>query len=159
MVSASAYMGLTPAVVRYRLSGLHRGPSGELVVPNKVFAKVSRLEVAERFMRPAPKAMIAELLAAGRISAAEAELAPLVPLAEDITAEADSGGHTDHRPLVVLLPSFLRLRDRVSAEEGYAARGLSLRVPALRLSICSVRRRLAAPARRGCHRSPRRAPP
>jgi trans-AT polyketide synthase/acyltransferase/oxidoreductase domain-containing protein len=128
MVSASAYMGLTPAVVRYRLSGLHRGPSGELVVPNKVFAKVSRLEVAERFMRPAPKAMIAELLAAGRISTAEAELAPLVPLAEDITAEADSGGHTDHRPLVVLLPAFLRLRDRVSAEEGYAARGLSLRV-------------------------------
>ena len=34
----------------------------------------------------------------------EAELAARVPVAEDITVEADCGGHTDNRPLAALLP-------------------------------------------------------
>ena len=42
-------------------------------------------------------------------------------MAEDVTAEADSGGHTDRRPLVGLLPTLQRLRDRIASEEGYAA--------------------------------------
>ncbi|MDP6935518.1 MAG: 2-nitropropane dioxygenase, partial [Myxococcota bacterium] len=59
---------------------------------------------------------------------AQGELAGLVPMAEDITAEADSGGHTDRRPLVALLPVLMRLRDRVCAEENYRSRGLWVRV-------------------------------
>jgi PfaD family protein len=51
-------------------------------------------------------------------------------MAEDITVEADSGGHTDHRPLVALIPMFTRLRARVMAEEGYAARGVSIHIGA-----------------------------
>jgi PfaD family protein len=43
-------------------------------------------------------------------------------VAEDITAEADSGGHTDRRPLPVLIPIFRRLADRIAAEQGYAVR-------------------------------------
>ena len=34
-------------------------------------------------------------------------------MADDITVEADSGGHTDNRPLVALLPSIVRLRDEM----------------------------------------------
>ena len=49
-------------------------------------------------------------------------LARHVPMAEDITAEADSGGHTDRRPLVVLLPVLQRLRDKIATEQGYAMR-------------------------------------
>ena len=129
-VSASAYMGLTPAVVRYRLAGIHQRPDGTIVCPNAVFAKVSRPEVAERFLRPAPDDVIAGLVEAGHLGPAEAAMAKQVPVAEDITAEADSGGHTDHRPLLVLLPELQRLRDRVSAEEGYGARGCVPRVGA-----------------------------
>ena len=33
-------------------------------------------------------------------------------MAEDLTAEADSGGHTDNRPAITLLPTMLALRDR-----------------------------------------------
>ena len=33
-------------------------------------------------------------------------------MADDITVEADSGGHTDNRPLVLLLPTILELRDQ-----------------------------------------------
>ncbi len=128
-VSASAYMALTPAIVRYRLNDIH-AVDGKVVCPNHVFAKVSRPEVAEPFLRPAPKRMIDELVAAGHLTQAQARLAALVPIAEDVTAEADSGGHTDRRPLLGLLPVFQRLRDRVAAEEGYAERGIFPRIGA-----------------------------
>ena len=129
-VSASAFMGLTPAVVRYRLTGIHAGPDGRPVCPNYVFAKVSRPEVAEHFLRPAPPEMVAALVEKGALTQAQAELARHIPIAEDITAEADSGGHTDHRPFSVLIPSLVALRDRISAEQGYAALGVVPRVGA-----------------------------
>lgn len=127
-VSASAFMRLTKAIVRYRLTGIHKDASGKVVAPNKVFAKVSRAEVAEPFMRPAPEKIVGQLVEAGALTAEQAELARTVPMAEDITAESDSGGHTDRRPLVVLLPTLFRLRDKVMAEEGYADRGIRIRV-------------------------------
>ncbi len=119
-VSASAFMTLTPAVVRYRVVGLSRAADGRIVEENHLFAKVSRPEVARRFLAPAPQAILDGLLAAGHITAEQADLAALVPLARDITAEADSGGHTDQRPLPVLVPLLLKLRDQISREQGYA---------------------------------------
>lgn len=118
-VEAAAYMALTPAVVRFAISGLREDPSGRIVRPRHVFAKVSRLEVAQKFLEPAPEAILQALLARGHITAREAELARHVPVAEDITVEADSGGHTDNRPLGALLPSMLGLRDRIAAARGY----------------------------------------
>jgi PfaD family protein len=125
--SASAFMRLTRAVVRYRLSGIEKS-GDEIVVPNKVFAKISRGETAEMFLRPAPKKLVEELVADGILTKGQAELAALVPMAEDVTMEADSGGHTDRRPLVGMLPVIRRLRDRVSKEERYAERGIHVRV-------------------------------
>ncbi|MBY8851414.1 2-nitropropane dioxygenase, partial [Saccharothrix sp. MB29] len=58
----------------------------------------------------------------GAISAEQAELAKRVPLADDLTAEADSGGHTDRRPLPVLLPELIALRDRVQRGAGLVRR-------------------------------------
>ena len=40
-------------------------------------------------------------------------------MADDITVEADSGGHTDNRPLVSLLPSIIALRDEIQAKYNY----------------------------------------
>lgn len=118
-ISASAFMGLTPAVVRFRLHGIHE-QDGRIVAPNHVLAKVSRTEVAEPFLRPAPAKLLQELVASGAITARQAELAAHIPVAGDVTPEADSGGHTDGRPLSVLVPVFRRLRDRVQAEQNYA---------------------------------------
>jgi len=129
-VSASAFMTLTPGIVRYRLHGIHKDSDGRIVCPNKVFAKVSRAEVAEPFMRPAPKGLVDQCVAEGWLTGEQAALAAQVPMAEDITAEADSGGHTDRRPLVVLLPTLQRLRDRVMQDEGYADRGIQIRIGA-----------------------------
>jgi trans-AT polyketide synthase, acyltransferase and oxidoreductase domains len=118
-ICASAYMDLTPSVVRYGLSGLQATPEGRIERRNHIFAKISRAEVARRFLSPAPAAMVAALLASGKITAAEAALAARVPLAEDITVEADSGGHTDNRPLPALFPTIRALAEAMAAEHRY----------------------------------------
>ncbi|OEF10522.1 eicosapentaenoate synthase subunit PfaD [Vibrio genomosp. F10] len=115
-VEASAFLGLTPQIVQYRAAGLSRGAKGEIKIANKVIAKVSRTEVASKFMQPAPVKMLQGLVDEGRITAEQMELAQRVPMADDITAEADSGGHTDNRPLVTLLPTILALKDKIQAQ-------------------------------------------
>ncbi len=119
IVSASAFMALTPSVVRCAAEGLHRDGQGRIVRPRQVFAKVSRREVAQRFMAPAPAEMLQGLVGRGLLTHAEAELAARVPVAEDITVEADSGGHTDNQSLVALFPTIMALRDALVAEHGY----------------------------------------
>lgn len=105
-IEASAYMTITPALVRYRLHGIHRSPSGAVMVPNRILAKASRVEIARKFFSPAPEPIIRHLMSEGFLTEEQARMAESVPVAGDLTAEADSGGHTDNRPLVTLLPSF-----------------------------------------------------
>jgi PfaD family protein len=119
-VSASAFMRLTPAVVRYACTGLSLAPDGSIQRPNHLFAKVSRSETAKFFISPAPSEVIASLVQRGLLTEGEAELGHYVPLAEDITVEADSGGHTDNRPLTVLLPTIVALRDELEHAHQYA---------------------------------------
>jgi len=121
VVEASAFLDLTPHVVRYRAAGLSRSADGSVQIGNRVIAKISRREVATHFMKPAPERILRPLVEAGFITPEQAELAARVPVADDITCEADSGGHTDNRPLVSLLPSIIALRDQIQAEYQYAA--------------------------------------
>ncbi|PWV99359.1 PfaD family protein [Paenibacillus cellulosilyticus] len=120
-VSASAFMGLTPSIVRYACSGLTLDASGMIRRRNHLFAKISRPEVARPFMSPAPEKILADLVKRGLLTAEEARLAAYVPLAEDITVEADSGGHTDNRPLTALFPIIMRLRDDLQQQYRYAS--------------------------------------
>jgi PfaD family protein len=118
-VSASAYLALTPPVVRYAAAGLSRDARGRIRRRNHLFAKISRPETARLFLSPAPPALLDALVAAGKLRREEAELALRVPLAEDVTVEADSGGHTDNRPLTAIFPVIAALRDEIAAREGY----------------------------------------
>jgi len=127
VIEASAYLDLTVPVVWYRAAGLTLLPDGKVGIGNRIIAKLSRKEVATRFMEPAPRDILDQLQADGRITRQQAELALQVPMADDITVEADSGGHTDNRPLVGLLPSILVLRDSIQAQRKYP---LELRVGA-----------------------------
>jgi PfaD family protein len=43
----------------------------------------------------------------------------MIPMAQDLTAEADSGGHTDFRPALCLWPSMLRLAEESARKHGY----------------------------------------
>lgn len=120
LVEASAYLRLTRPVVRYRVHGIHRGPSGAVICPNRIIAKVSRVEVASKFFAPPPEKLLRELVECGDISPDQAQMAREIPVAQDLTAEADSGGHTDNRPAIALLPTLCALRDRVQEEYAYA---------------------------------------
>lgn len=120
-VSASAYLDLTLPLVRYRVAGLSQQRDGTVHAANHVLAKVSRVELARKFFSPPPAELLAELVRRGEITELQARLAATLPLAEDLTAEADSGGHTDNRPLVALLPTMLALRDELQARNGYSA--------------------------------------
>ena len=119
-ISASAFMRLQPAIVYLSAKGLTRAADGSIQRRTHIFAKISRVEVARPFLSPAPESMLTPLVEAGKLTAEEAALARLVPVAEDITVEADSGGHTDNRPLPVLLPMILDLAQEMSSEFGYA---------------------------------------
>jgi trans-AT polyketide synthase, acyltransferase and oxidoreductase domains len=122
VVEASAFLDLTINIVYYRAAGLSLAPDGSIRIAHKVIAKLSRKEVASKFLRPAPAALLQQLVELGSITTQQAALAAQVPMADDITVEADSGGHTDNRPLVNLLPSILKLRDEIQAECGYSQR-------------------------------------
>jgi trans-AT polyketide synthase/acyltransferase/oxidoreductase domain-containing protein len=118
-VSAAAYMALTPAVVRFALSGIRQDAQGHIQRERHVFAKISRPEVARRFLEPAPDNILDNLVRRGLLTTEEARLGRLVPVAEDIIVESDSGGHTDNRPLSSLFPGMLALRDEISQAQGY----------------------------------------
>jgi len=120
VIEASAYLTLTPYVVQYRAAGLEAGPDGDVVIRNRIIAKISRREVATQFMQPAPAKLLAQLHEQGLITETQARLAERVPMADDVTVEADSGGHTDNRPLVCLMPSLLALRDKLQAQYRYS---------------------------------------
>jgi len=113
LVEASAYMDLTLPVVRYRVHGINCDSAGDIVTPNRIIAKISRVEVASKFFAPPPDRFLGELVSRGDITEDQARLAAQIPMAQDLTAEADSGGHTDKRPATALLPTILALRDRM----------------------------------------------
>ena len=119
LVSASAYLGLTLPLVYYRVKGIHQSGDGRVVCPNHVVAKVSRMEVASRFLAPPPQNLLRQLVQQGKITDTEARLSQYIPMAQDISAEADSGGHTDNRPALTLMPNILAVRDQAQQEHGF----------------------------------------
>jgi trans-AT polyketide synthase/acyltransferase/oxidoreductase domain-containing protein len=118
-IEASAYLALTSALVWYRAAGLQLAPDGQILINNRIIAKVSRKEVSKRFLEPAPADILAQLVSEGKITSQQANLAARVPMADDITMEADSGGHTDNRPLVSILPAIIAQRDEIQAKYNY----------------------------------------
>jgi len=119
-VSASAFMKLTPSIVHYAATGLTTDAHGRTQRQNHVFAKLSRTEIAQPFMSPAPAETLDFLVSHGKLTPDEARLAGQLPIAEDITVEADSGGHTDNRPLPTLFPTILLLRDQMMEKYRYS---------------------------------------
>ncbi len=111
LISAAGYLKLTLPLVYFRIKGIYRDSSGTVICPNKIIAKTSRLEIARQFLSPPPEKIVRQLVEQKMISQQEASLSGHIPVAEDLTAEADSGGHTDNRAAISLLPSMIDLRD------------------------------------------------
>ncbi|WP_340621172.1 PfaD family polyunsaturated fatty acid/polyketide biosynthesis protein [Xenorhabdus siamensis] len=116
VIEASAYINLSPALVYYRVSGLAQQPDGTILRHHRLIAKVSRREVAQHFLHPAPENILQKLLTDGLITPEQAELARQVSMADDITVEGDSGGHTDQGVLACIFRSIVQLRDEVQLQ-------------------------------------------
>jgi trans-AT polyketide synthase/acyltransferase/oxidoreductase domain-containing protein len=121
-LEAAAFMQITPALVRYRLQGLKRDSNGNVSTPHKIIAKLSRPEIAQVFLSPAPERLVTKLLETKQISAEQAKLAKEIPMADDLCVEADSGGHTDMGIMPVLLPTIIRQRNELMNQYQYAKR-------------------------------------
>jgi trans-AT polyketide synthase/acyltransferase/oxidoreductase domain-containing protein len=105
---AADYLAPTPALLQARWSG---SPSGR-----HVLVKVSRPDLAERFMRPPPAELLDRCVAEGRLTRAEAALAARAPVCSALAALADGAGHTDQQPALALLPAVLAARRRLGAQ-------------------------------------------
>jgi trans-AT polyketide synthase, acyltransferase and oxidoreductase domains len=119
LISAAAFMRMTPALVYFRVKGIHVAADGQVTAPNRIIAKVSRVEVARQFFSPPPEKLVQELVDRHLITRQEADLSRHIPMAQDLTAEADSGGHTDNRPALALLPTMIALKNQFMAEYRY----------------------------------------
>ncbi|GCF07143.1 ACP S-malonyltransferase [Dictyobacter arantiisoli] len=122
IVEASAFMSITPALIIYRARGLKRAFNGEITIGNRIVAKVSRPEVAEAFLSPAPERLVGKLLQERKITQEEATLLSRIPMADDLSVEADSGGHTDLGVAYALMPAIVQLRDEMMKKYQYAKR-------------------------------------
>jgi trans-AT polyketide synthase/acyltransferase/oxidoreductase domain-containing protein len=121
-IEAAAYMQVTPALVRYRARGLSGDSSQTATCTHKIIAKVSRPEVAEQFLSPAPERIVKKLLEAGKITQQEADFLGKMPMADALCVEADSGGHTDQGMPYALMPAMTKLRDEMVSKHGYSQR-------------------------------------
>ena len=119
LVSAAAYLRLTLPLIRYRVAAIHRDATGAVVTPNKIIAKVSRVEVARQFFSPPPPELVQALVNEGHVTPEQASMAAEIPVALDLTAEADSGGHTDNQPAIALIPTMLALAEAMQTRHGY----------------------------------------
>ncbi|MCD4722212.1 MAG: PfaD family polyunsaturated fatty acid/polyketide biosynthesis protein [Desulfobacula sp.] len=119
LISAAAFMRMTPALVYYRIKGIYKNDKGHIVTPNHIIAKVSRIEIARQFFSPPPEKLVNILLEKDLITNQEAKLSQYIPMAQDLTAEADSGGHTDNRPALALLPTMMALKNEFMETYNY----------------------------------------
>lgn len=122
LIEASAFLSLTLPIIRYRTAGIYRNNAGEVVAPNRIIAKVSREEVAARFFAPSPDKYLRQLVESGDLTTAQAAMATEIPVAQDVTVEADSAGHTDNRPALSLFPTILAQKEQFQQQYAYRDR-------------------------------------
>ncbi|WP_018416723.1 PfaD family polyunsaturated fatty acid/polyketide biosynthesis protein [Teredinibacter turnerae] len=119
VIEAASYISISDALVYYRLTGASLAPDGQIQCAHRIIGKVSRPEVAMRFLSPPPAEKVQDLLQQGLITPQQAELAPSIPMADDICVEADSGGHTDQGVITVLFPAIRSIADELNLQFGY----------------------------------------
>ncbi len=111
LIEASAFIGITEALVLFRLSAVYKSDNGRVKSANRIIAKVSRPETARLFCSPAPISLVNRLLASGLLTVEQARLSNAIAMADDICIECDSAGHTDQGQQQILFPTIARQRD------------------------------------------------
>jgi len=119
-IEAAAFTSVTLSIIWFAFKGVYADEYGSVIRPNHVFAKVSHSHVAESFLMPPNTDELNVLIAQGYLTETEAMLAKDLPIAECITVESDSGGHTDNRPSTVIFPIIKTLNNRIATKYKYS---------------------------------------
>lgn len=119
VIEASAFLYITPELVKYRLKGIRKNANGRIMTENKIIAKLSRPEICELFISPPPIKIVNKLLEEGQITEEEAKYSCEISMAEDICVEADSGGHTDGAVAYAIVPTIIRQKNEAMNKFGY----------------------------------------
>lgn len=114
-IEVTDHLRMTPALVYCRLKGAHRSADGVPVAARRLIIKTSRVDIAERFLQPAPSRITAELAASGYLTPQEVMLAEVMPLASDLCVRSDGADATEPGASAALLSVFLDLRDKLPA--------------------------------------------
>nr|WP_246363033.1 PfaD family polyunsaturated fatty acid/polyketide biosynthesis protein [Paenibacillus alba] len=118
VIEASAYSSITLPLVYCRLKGLTR-EGNKIRYPRRIIGKCSRMEIARLFLSPPPAEMVNSLFEIGLINEEEKKIAQIIPMADDLAIEADSGGHTDQGVVFPLIPSVIALREELRSKYQY----------------------------------------
>jgi trans-AT polyketide synthase/acyltransferase/oxidoreductase domain-containing protein len=119
VLEAIGFTRMTPALVLYRAKGLSE-LRGRVQIGHRIIARVSRPEAVHHFLSPAPEPIVKRLLADGHITDGEASLLARVPMADDLCAQADSGGITDHGLAYAVIPALDAARGTYRRKHGYS---------------------------------------
>ena len=71
------------------------GSEGRVRAGNRLIAKVSRVEVASKFLAPPPAKFLRALVGSGEITPDQADWASRVPVADDLTASFGNQRHPE----------------------------------------------------------------
>jgi PfaD family protein len=93
-IEVSGFLRPTPEVLAFRFGG-----------PSFVLAKVSRLGAARSWLAPPRARTLRTCVERGLLTPAQADAARDRPCADGLVLEGDSGGHTDRRSWLTLLPA------------------------------------------------------
>lgn len=118
-IEVSQYINITEELVKYRLKGLYRNDDGIVITDNKIIAKVSRSEVVEVFLKPAPQHIVEKLFEEHEITKEQADMAKEVPMCDDLCCQALSAAYTTIVSPYSLLPAMIKLRDEHMKKYGY----------------------------------------
>ena len=118
LIEASSFMSITKELVQYRVSGLEK-VGNKTHCHHHIIAKLSHPKVSEAFLSPPPKKYLTELLNEGAISSQQATLATSIPMADAITIEGDSGGHTSQGLSLAIFPTLHAFKNTIETQHNY----------------------------------------
>ncbi|MEN8907794.1 MAG: hypothetical protein ABF289_17730 [Clostridiales bacterium] len=94
ILEVSSFVNITLPLAYYRIVGIKERIEGGFVIGNKIMVKVSRVEIAKNFLKPAPEKIIRELINMSLINERQAKIAKEIPMADAITLEDNENNIT-----------------------------------------------------------------
>lgn len=120
VIQASSYFNLTENLVLYKLYGAKKNSNGENCIPNKIFLKTTRPEIAELFMTPVPENMLKKMHDEGKLSEEQVEIAKSIPLADEIIVVSFGADKTGSIPVNSFLPQVIAKKNALIKKYGYS---------------------------------------